>query len=331
MTVNIAIIGLGQTGTSVGLALAEHKNMVHRTGHDIILAQARRAEKQGALDEVNINLPASVEKADLVVLALPIDQIRNTLQVIAPVLRQGAVVVDLVPVKQVVLEWARQILPAGRHYVGLAAVRNPLYLDTPEHDADTGRADLFRHSVIAVVTPPGVAPEAIRLATDFVSLLGGEHLFVDPQELDGLIAATHILPELLSSALIHATVPQPGWKEARKFADRAYASVSRPAARSNTPAAIASLALNSPENTLRVLDNVMASLQTLRGLVEKQDAQGLQDYFKQARRSREEWWQERGGGNWAAEEGAPAEMPTSSEVFGRLFGIGKPKKSKPQR
>lgn len=331
MTVKIAIIGLGQTGASVGLALADKKESLHRTGHDIDPARARQVEKLGAVDAIHFNLPAAVEKADLVVLALPLDQIQPTLQVIAPVLRQGAVVVDLAPVKRVAMEWARQVLPPDRYYIGLTPVRNPLYLDAPESDSNTGHADFFRHSIIAMVIPPGVPPEASRLASDFIKLLGAEHLFVDPYELDGLVTATHVLPELLSTALVHATMTQPGWQEARKFADQAYASVTRPAARSSAAAALASMALNAPENTLRVLDNMLSALQNLRTLVANGDAQALQDYFERARYSREEWWRQRGAGDWKAEDEKRIEPPTSRQVFGSLFGFGKPKQPGPKK
>lgn len=331
MTIQIAIIGLGQTGLSVGLALAEHKEHLQRTGHDIDPARARQAEKLGAVDGIHFNLPAAVEKAGLVVLALPLDQIRPTLEVIAPVLPKGALVVDLAPVKQSVLEWARQTLPPERYFIGLTPVRNPAYLDAPEADANTGHADFFHHSIIAVVTPPGTPPEANRLATDFIGLLGAGHLFVDPFELDGLVTATHLLPGMLAAALVHATMLQPGWQEARKFTDVAYASATQPAVRSGTAAALAGMALNAPENTLRVLDNTLRALQTLRALVAKGDPQELQEYFDRARYSRDEWRQERNAGNWNAENEPRVEMPTASQVFGQLFRFGKPKdpKSKP--
>lgn len=328
MTVHIAIIGLGQTGASVGLALADQKEKLHRTGHDIDPAQARQAEKQGAVDSIHFNLPAAVEKADLVVLALPIDQIKPTLEVIAPVLRQDAVVVDFAPVKRAMLEWARQILPPDRHYVGLAPVRNPLYLDVPEADADTAHADFFHHSIIAVVTPPGTPAEANRLATDLISLLGAEHLFIDPYELDGLVAATHILPELLSSALVHATTAQPGWLEARKFADKAYAAVTRPAAHPGTAAALTRMALNAPDNTLRVLDNAIDALQTLRTLVAEGDAPALEAYFEQARQNRLTWWEQRSAGNWSKEGEPKVEPFGTGMILGRLLGINRPKRPK---
>ena len=331
MTIQITIIGLGQTGVSVGLALAEHKAQLHRTGHDPDLDRARQAEKLGAVDAVHINLPTAVEKANLVVLALPLDEIRATLEVIGPVLPPGAVVVDLAPVKQSVMAWARQLLPAGRYYVGLAAVRNPHYLDTPETDLDTAHADFFHNSLIAIVTPPGVPDQANRLAMDLISLLGADHLFVDPYELDGLVTGTHILPGILSSALVHTTMGQQGWREARKFADLAYAAVSRPAAHAGSAAELAEMALNAPENTLRHLDNLLSALQNLRLLVASGDSQALEDYFEQARTSRSEWWQERSAGNWKEAEQVRPETPPARPVFGQLLGFGKPKDKKPKK
>ena len=79
MTVNLTIIGLGQIGTSVGLALADQSEVVFRLGHDREISKARKAEKMGALDKVSINLPSAVREADLVLLALPVDQIRDRL------------------------------------------------------------------------------------------------------------------------------------------------------------------------------------------------------------------------------------------------------------
>ena len=46
MSVQITIIGLGQVGTSIGLALAEQKS-IKRVGHDKDFGRARAAQKAG--------------------------------------------------------------------------------------------------------------------------------------------------------------------------------------------------------------------------------------------------------------------------------------------
>lgn len=99
MPVKITIIGLGQIGASIGLALAEHKDRVVTVGHDKEYSLEQRAKKLGAVNETNHNLPSSVENADLVILALPVNEIRETLGHIAQDLRKDAVVVETSPSK----------------------------------------------------------------------------------------------------------------------------------------------------------------------------------------------------------------------------------------
>jgi len=56
MPVQITIIGLGQTGASIGLALAAHKDLISVTGHDKDYSAETRAKKIGAVDTTNHNL-----------------------------------------------------------------------------------------------------------------------------------------------------------------------------------------------------------------------------------------------------------------------------------
>jgi prephenate dehydrogenase len=99
MPVQLTIIGLGQIGTSVGLALAGKKDLIFRMGHDKENGNAKLAEKMGALDKTHYNLPASVRDADIVLLSIPFDGIRETLDFIKDDLKEGTVVMDTAPVK----------------------------------------------------------------------------------------------------------------------------------------------------------------------------------------------------------------------------------------
>jgi prephenate dehydrogenase len=329
MTIEIAIVGLGQIGASVGLALAEHTDLVHRVGHDRELGNSQRAKEMGALDGVTINLLSAVRSADIVLLSLPIDQLRETITHIAPELKEGAVVMDTGPVKEIVAAWAGELLPQGRYYVGLTPVLNPAYLHEHETGLKAAHADLFRSGLIAIVAPPRTPSAPIKLAADLARLLGADPLFFDPVEVDSLMAATHILPQLVSAALLSATVDQPGWREGRKIAGRAYAETTGAASLLGEPEALTSSALLNRENVLRWMDGLIAALNHLRADLYAQDAQALEARLQRARSGRETWWQQRQAANWQGEENAPAvEAPTGSEVFGRLLGLGQRKKPK---
>jgi prephenate dehydrogenase len=184
MPIQITIIGLGQIGASIGLALADKKDLVLRMGHDKEPGMAKKAEKLGAVDKTNYNLPASVREADIVVLALPFDAIRETLEFIGPDLKDGSVVMDTGVVKGPVFEWAKKYIPEGRYYVGLVPALNPACVHEMKAGIDAARADLFQKSVFGIAAPGGTPGEAVKLAADLVRLLGAEPMFMEQVEVD---------------------------------------------------------------------------------------------------------------------------------------------------
>lgn len=327
MTVRIAIIGLGQIGGSFGLALAERKDLISRIGHDREIKTARQAEKMQAVDRVEGNLPRAVRDAELVLLCLPLDQMRETLQVIGSELKEGAVVMETGMAKEAVSAWAVELLPEGRHYVGLTPVLNPAYLHDVNAGIEAARADLFKNGLIAIVAPPQTDAGAIKLAADLTRLVGASPLFVDPVEVDGLMSATHILPQLMAAALLNATIDQPGWKEARKLAGRAYAEATSPVAQIGDAGALSSAAALNRENMLRLIDSSVAALHNLRGDIEAGDEAALTERLERARQARLRWWAERQAGDWSYESMTKVELPQAPGMFGRLFGAGRrPKK-----
>lgn len=328
-TIQLTIIGMGQIGTSLGLALAKHKDLVKRIGHDKNPEVARQAEKLGALDKVEINLHQAVRGADLVILALPMDQMRETMAAIAIDLKEGAVVMDTGPVKAAVAAWAGEMIPNGRFYIGLTPVINPDYLHTPEAGIESARADLFQGGVMAVCAPPRANSEAIKLAADLTRLLGAAPFFADMMEMDGLMAATHLLPQLMAAALLNSTLEQPGWREARKVTGRAYAKAVAPLVQLNQPDTLATEAMLNRDNVLRMLDGTLAALQAIRDDLNAQDQNALEQRLTRAHQGGENWWQQRRAGDWITSEGLPAiETPSAADILGRMLGFGgrKPKK-----
>lgn len=334
MTIHITIIGLGQIGTSIGLALSKQGELLHRIGHDREIIVARQAEKLGAVDGVETNLPKAVRGADLVILSLPIDQIQETMPIIGPNLKQNAVVMDTGPIKEVVAAWAREFLPKERYYIGLTPVINPAYLHEADSGIEAAHEDLFRGGLVAIVAPPHTSSEAVKLAADLTRLLGANPLFVDPAEMDGLMAATHLLPQLVAAALLNATIDQPGWREGRKVAGRAYAEATGPIVHLDESLTLRTSALLNRENVIRVLDSTIAALQAIRNDIGEQDEAALDERLGRARRGREKWWRERQVGDWLGDGLPVVDVPGTPGIFAQLFGIGrkpKPKnKAKPE-
>jgi prephenate dehydrogenase len=323
MTVEITIIGLGQTGSSFGLALAERKQYVHRTGHDKEASVAQAAQKIGAIDEVSYNLHRAVEGADIVLLTIPIDQIHSTLEVIAEDLKEGAVVMDTSPAKQVVAEWMRELLPEGRYYVGLTPAINPLYIQEAMTSEVSAKEDYFKSGVIAISAPQGTPSEAYKLAADLIKLVGAEPLFADMLEMDGLMTSAQLIPQLLSSVLIYTLVHQPGWREARKFAGSDFWSIGAPCQRVAAPAALAQTWMANRKNVHRLIDLFIAVLQDWQSDIDRGDAERIGEEIDLAQKRFRSWQSERKTAQWEREGlGIKEEIPSSGERMASLIGLG---------
>jgi len=321
MSVQITIVGLGQIGSSIGLALKSHEVNIQRVGHDKDPQAAKESQKAGAVDDVKYNLPASIRGAKIVILALPLAEIRETLRIIAPDLQEGVLVLDTAPAKATVAAWAKELLPPGRHYIGLTPAINPEYLHGTEFGVKAARADLFERGVMVVNAPMGTPANVFNLAMDLVNLMGAMPLLMDTAEADGIFSAMHILPQLASAALLDTTVERPGWQEARKLAGRPYAAVTAGAAYHDDVHSLGETALENRENVVRLLNAYITSLIQLRDEIEEQDREAVLERLTNAWRGRVRWLDERHSAEWLKREGQEIDAPSFGErVNQMLFG-----------
>jgi prephenate dehydrogenase len=321
MTVQITIIGLGQVGSSIGLALASQKN-IKRVGHDKDLDAARAAHKAGAVDETKFNLPASVSNANIVLLCIPLNEIEETLKIIASDLQEGTVIMDTAPSKATVAAWVEKLVPEGRYYIGLTPAASVEYLHGFDLGVSAARADLFQKGSFLINTPRGAPGEAVKLATDLCELLGAKAILSDSTEVDGLLASTHILPQLIGAALLDSTVDQPGWHEGRKLAARPYATATAAFAYHDDIGSLGTAALKNRENVVRVIDAYMASLKELRDKINASDETSVATFLDDASKARARWITERTKADWDGVEKEKPDIQSLGERLTHMF-IGK--------
>jgi prephenate dehydrogenase len=321
MPVQITIIGLGQIGASMGMALATHKDSILRVGHDKSLEVEREALKKGAADKMEHNLPKAVRDAKLVVLCIPVSQMRETLEFIAPDLKEGTIVLDTTPIKADVQKWAKEILPEGCYFVGLVPAINPEFLHDFQFGLSAAQPDLFTNGLFLIDAPYGSPEAAVVTAIDFVRLLGAEVVLADLIESDGLMSTTHLLPQLVAASLLNATIDQPGWPDARKVAGRAYATVTAGLAYQDEIDSLRLSVLQSRAGVVHALDVTIAALRGLRDDIENGDDDGIAMRLESALEGRKRWLEERKSADWAKSAQAEAhDYPSLSErLLGGMF------------
>jgi prephenate dehydrogenase len=221
--------------------------------------------------------------------------------------------------KERVATWAAELLPDECSYVGLTPVINPVYLVSTVSGIDSARADLFQNGMVAITSPLNTDPKAIKFAADLTAILGASVLFADMLEVDSVMSATHIVPQLLAAALLNATVDQPNWQEAGKMAGRAYAEVSGPIEHLGLPGTLAANALQNSDHVLRILNSVLASIRTLRDDIAAGDSETLNNRLERAYQGREKWWLERYPQRGPSEAYTIKKPSVASMFFGDLI------------
>jgi len=331
MPVQITIIGLGQIGASIGLALKARGANVHIVGNDKDTQAGKTAQKAGIVDDFKYNLPDAVRDAKIVILALPFGEVRETLEVIAPDLQEGTLILDTAPSKGTVAAWVNELIPQGRFYVGLAPAIHPDYLHGVDYGLKAARADLFEKGLMAVTAPPGTPGNVFNLSTDLITLLGSLPLLMDTAEADGVLGTVQILPQLAAAALLDATLDKPGWQETKKLAGRPYAAVTSGLAYHDDAVSLREAALENRANVVRLLNSYIASLISLRDEIDSKDRDALGKRLGNAWAGRVRWFDERLEADWLNKEGQKIDaLSFGDRINQMLFGSSIAERVKPK-
>lgn len=192
----IAIVGLGQIGGSLGMALRAHGKRV--VGIDRSPEVLETARSRGALDHASLDL-AQVSGCEVVVLAVPLDQVVAVAQQVAPLLSADALLTDVTSVKGPIVR-ALDALRAPVRFVG----GHPMF-GTEKQGIGQADASLVAGAPF-VLTPSGATdPAATDELEGLVREIGMRPLRLSPEEHDHQVAQVSHLPFLVAAALARVT------------------------------------------------------------------------------------------------------------------------------
>jgi prephenate dehydrogenase len=324
-TISISILGLGRTGTSVGLALRRYNNTKGAQHNFKITAYERRgqvlqeARKMNAADEY-LNSPFSaVRDKDIVVLAMPYSDVQPMYEVLGREMRPGAVILDMSPLKSPSMAWAQKHLTSEVYMVGFTPMFNPQYLLNSIDETSAAREDLFDKGLVLLMPGINCAGEAVELATDFAELLGSKTHFIDPSEHDGLVAAMEGLPAVLGVMFYHMISHSAGWGDGQRLTNPAFGYLTHHL-HDTHPDDARDLILNNRENTLRYLDEMINSLRTFRQTLAQNDRNAVEAVLVDTALDYEKWTNRRHKNEWDEKDPVSKATNAAGDIVTGLFG-----------
>lgn len=319
----ITIIGLGRTGTSVGLALQREPGDFEIVGHDKSGDAEQNARRLNAVTRTEWNLHRACEGSSLIVVALPLTELAGTLRLIEEDLAANTLVLVLSSLFEPAVRAADEALPRhDRTVVGYPVLLN----------AGTGLqgAEALVGRTFALAAAPQTNPAAMELVSDFVERVGAKPRFMDPAEHDGILAGVDQLPQFLGALLMTVSTEAPGWREAQQLAGRRFAEATDVG--NNAEQLFAAL-MNNRANVTQRLEAFMRELAQWLALLGAEAEDGAEHpllaELRRAVDARASWAATAQRGDWEAAPGAAEAAEAGGGMFRQLFvgGLGrKPRK-----
>ncbi len=193
---NIAIIGLGLQGGSIGLAIQAYLPEARVTGFDLDPATRIRAAERGLCHEVCDSAVDAVAKADLVIFCVPPGAMGKAAAPLRAAIPADCLVSDVGSSKKRIAADLAEALPDH-----LVIPAHPV-AGTENSGPDAGFATLFQGRWCIVTPPEETDLVQLSALVAFWEALGANVEIMSPQHHDLVLAVTSHLPHLIAYTIV---------------------------------------------------------------------------------------------------------------------------------
>lgn len=194
----IAIIGLGLIGGSVGKALKSKNPALRIIGIDVKTEIIETAKQLAIIDDGTTSIQKGIQNAELIYLAVPVQVIPEVLSRMLPHLKKEVIITDVCSTKENVVDIMKKSLPDTAHFVGGHPMAGS------EKWGLEGVDELLFENAAYILTPDKLTDShALTVVEDLVKSLGAKIIYLSPEEHDKKVAAVSHLPHLIASTLMY--------------------------------------------------------------------------------------------------------------------------------
>ena len=277
----MAVIGVGLIGGSLARILREKGAVGEVVGIGRGEANLKRGVELGVLDSYTMDACEGVAGADLVFVATPVCSIPKVVAEIAPFLSPGCIVTDGGSVKEFVVAACEPLMPQGTFFVGGHPIAG-----TEHSGVEASFSTLYQGKRCIVTPSANTDAAALEKVVELWKIAGSSVPLMDPVQHDLVVAAISHLPHMVAYSLVNAVDGYDRFGgDLLSFSAGGFRDFTRIA--SSDPVMWRDIALTNREAILEMMDFFSGYLEKLRGLVEAEDAEGLQSLFLNSKQKRD--------------------------------------------
>lgn len=194
---NVTIIGLGLIGGSIAKDLRKSGFATRLTGVEASAINAEKALEIGLVDEA-MPLPQAVEGADLVILAIPVDKIRQLLPKVLDLASDRTTVVDMGSTKKEIGQAVEQH-PNRRNFIAAHPMSG-----TEFSGPEAALEGLFTGKIAIICDQEKSGPQHLALVEKMFQSMGMNIAYMSADDQDHSTAYISHLPHAAAFALANA-------------------------------------------------------------------------------------------------------------------------------
>jgi prephenate dehydrogenase len=285
----VALVGVGFLGGSLGLGLRERRPGVRITGYVRRPDAVAACRDRNVAHEIFTDLSEAVRDADLIVLCTPIGQFQHLVQSALPHLKPGAIVTDVGSTKSGVIQ---TLAPLFSRSTAVFVGSHPM-AGSELTGVTAARSDLFEEARCVVTPTPDTPAAAVETVCNLWRQVGGVPILLDAGEHDALVSRSSHLPHVLAALLARHVLDPRHPALQRDLCATGFRDTTRIAA--GSPEMWRDIALGNREALLKTLSDWSRDLDDFTQALEAADATALETLFREAKQRRDHWNPPRGG------------------------------------
>lgn len=265
----IVIVGLGVIGGGYAMALKE-AGYTEVYGIDKNIETLRKAKSLGIIKEGYEDEKEIIQDADLIVLAVYPNLVKDFIINNKEHFKDGAVITDVTGIKQLFINEITRILPQNIDFV----FAHPM-AGREKKGIDYATNQVFKGANFLITVTDRNKDENLDLIENLAYKMGFKHVKrICPKYHDEMIAFTSQLPHALAVALINSDIEG---RNTGEFIGDSYRDLTRIA--NINESLWSQLFLGNKENLLQAIYNFEEELDKIKSCLENEDKEALQELF----------------------------------------------------
>jgi prephenate dehydrogenase len=281
MKKRLLLIGIGLIGGSIALAI-KRKHDVEIVGFDTNKEQQTIAKTINVIDEIAENLETEVRKADIIIIASPVERVSEVLVHISECeVKENVLITDVGSTKGKIMTCADRLVEKGIAFIG----GHPM-AGSHKSGVSSAKAHLFENAFYILTPSQSATSEDVDQLQDLLSGTGANFIVMSAEQHDEMTGLVSHFPHLIAASLVRQIRSYAQEDELiTRLAAGGFRDITRIA--SSNPVMWRDIMKHNSKNMIAFLKEWMAEMDSVCTLLEEGDDEKMLSYFEEAKMYRD--------------------------------------------